>query len=71
MLVTEERLEVRKVPWVVEEIHLSRCEVTERRTVTDTLRHETFDIQTDGDVHINSNPRSEEVTDAEHHAHAR
>ena len=57
VLVTEERLEVRKVPWVVEEIHLSRREVTERRSVTDMVRHETFDIQTDGDVHINSNPR--------------
>lgn len=58
VLVTEERLEVRKVPWVVEEIHLSRREVTERRSVTDMVRHETFDIQTDGDVHINSNPRA-------------
>ena len=52
LLVTEERVEVRKVPWVVEEIHLRRREVTEQQRVTDTVRRETFDIRTDGDVDL-------------------
>ena len=52
LLVTEERLEVRKVPWVVEEIRLGRHTATERRRVSDTIRRETFDISTDGDVDL-------------------
>lgn len=52
LLVTEERLEVRKVPWVVEEIRLGRHTATERRRVSDTIRRETFDIRTDGDVDL-------------------
>jgi uncharacterized protein (TIGR02271 family) len=52
LLVTEERLEVRKVPWVVEEIHLNRREVTDRRRLHGTVRRETFDIETDGDVDL-------------------
>ena len=54
LLVTEERLEVRKVPWVVEEIHIARRQVAEQQRVTDTVRRETFDIGTDGDVELNS-----------------
>ena len=54
LLVTEERLEVRKVPWVVEEIHIARRQVTEQQRVTDTVRRETLDIGTDGDVELNS-----------------
>ena len=52
VLVVEERLEVRKVPWVVEEIHLRGRLVTERRRITDSVRKERFEIQPQGDVEL-------------------
>ena len=52
VLVVEERLEVRKVPWVVEEIHLRRRLVSEGRRVSDTVRRERVDIETQGDVEL-------------------
>lgn len=54
LLVVEERLEVRKVPYVVEEIHLRRRQVTEPTRVSDTVRKERFDIQTEGEVDATS-----------------
>ena len=57
VLVVEERLEVRKVPWVVEEIHLRRRLVSERRRITDTVRKERIDIESQGDVELTTNDR--------------
>lgn len=54
VLVVEERLEVRKVPWVVEEIHLRRGLVSERRTVSDTVRKERIEIDTKGEVELDT-----------------
>jgi uncharacterized protein (TIGR02271 family) len=54
VLVIEERLEVRKVPWVVEEIHLRRRLVTEQIQVEDTVRKERFEINTEGDVDLDN-----------------
>ena len=50
VLVVEERLEVRKVPWVVEELHIRRRLVTEAQAITDEVRKERLDIGTTGDV---------------------
>lgn len=55
VLVVEERLEVRKVPWVVEEIHLRRRLVSEQRRVSDTVRKERIEIAPKGDVELNTN----------------
>ncbi|MDQ3484183.1 MAG: YsnF/AvaK domain-containing protein [Actinomycetota bacterium] len=52
VLVIEERLETRRVPWVVEEIHLRRRIVTEQQTVADTVRKERFEISTEGDLDL-------------------
>jgi len=52
LLVVEERLETRRVPWVVEEIHLRRRIVSEQQTVSDTLRKERFEISTEGDLDL-------------------
>ena len=52
LLVVEERLEVRRVPWVVEEIHLHRRVVTEPRSVSDTVRKERWEMRTEGDVDL-------------------
>lgn len=52
LLVIEERLEVRRVPYVVEEIHLRRRVVTERRQVSDTVRKERWDIRPEGGVDV-------------------
>ncbi|HEX2222329.1 MAG TPA: DUF2382 domain-containing protein [Candidatus Limnocylindria bacterium] len=52
VLVIEERLEVRRVPFVVEEIHLRRQVVSEERAVTETVRKERFDVRVEGDVEI-------------------
>jgi uncharacterized protein (TIGR02271 family) len=57
VLVIEERLEVRKVPWVVEEIHLRRRLVSERRRISDTVRKERFDIEPQGDVDLTTKNR--------------
>ena len=53
VLVVEERLEVRTVPWVVEEIHVHRRVASEQRHVTGTVRKERFQIETEGDIEIN------------------
>ncbi len=50
VLVVEERLQVQRVPWVVEEIRLRRRLVTERGRITDTVRKERWEIQPEGDV---------------------
>ena len=52
VLVIEERLEVRKVPWVVEEIHLRRRLTSETRQIEDTVRKERFEVRTEGDVNL-------------------
>jgi uncharacterized protein (TIGR02271 family) len=52
VLVVEERLEVRKVPWVVEEIHLRRRLTSETRRIEDTVRKERFEVRTEGDVNL-------------------
>jgi uncharacterized protein (TIGR02271 family) len=52
VLVVEERVEVRKVPWVVEEIHLRRRLVSEQRRVSDTVRKERFEVETQGDMEL-------------------
>lgn len=52
LLVVEERLEVRRVPWVVEEIHLRRRVVSEPRSVSDTVRKERWEMRTEGDVDL-------------------
>jgi uncharacterized protein (TIGR02271 family) len=52
VLVVEERLEVRKVPWVVEEIHLRRRLTSETRHIEDTVRKERFEVRTEGDVNL-------------------
>jgi uncharacterized protein (TIGR02271 family) len=50
VLVIEERLEVRKVPWVVEELHVRRRLVTEAKTITDEVRKEHLEVDATGDV---------------------
>jgi uncharacterized protein (TIGR02271 family) len=50
--VIEERLETRRVPWVVEEIHLRRRLVAEQQRVSDTVRKERIQISTEGDVDL-------------------
>ena len=52
VLVIEERLETRRVPYVVEEIHLRRRLVSEERRVADTVRKEHIEIETEGDVDL-------------------
>jgi uncharacterized protein (TIGR02271 family) len=52
LLVVEERLEVRRVPYVVEEIHLRRRVVTEQQQVSDTVRKERWDIRPEGGVDV-------------------
>ncbi len=52
LLVVEERLEVRRVPYVVEEIHLRRRLVTERQQVSDTVRKERWDVVPEGGVEV-------------------
>jgi uncharacterized protein (TIGR02271 family) len=52
VLVIEERLETRRVRWVVEEVHLRRRLVAEQQQVTDTVRKERLEIGTEGDVDL-------------------
>ena len=52
VLVVEERLQVQRVPWVVEEIHLRRRLVTEEKRISDTVRKERWEIQPEGDVKL-------------------
>lgn len=54
VLVVEERLELRKIPWVVEELYLRRRRVSEQRRVSETVRKERFDIETEGEVELTS-----------------
>jgi uncharacterized protein (TIGR02271 family) len=70
ILVVEERLEVRKVPWVVEEIRVFRGIRREAREITDTVRKERIRIDPEGDVRIRDDnggaeratPTNEETT---------
>jgi len=50
--VTAETVEVTKTPRVVEEIEISKRPVTERQTVSDTVRREEADISREGDVTV-------------------
>jgi uncharacterized protein (TIGR02271 family) len=52
VLVIEERLEVRKVPWVVEEIHLRRRAATKTTRIEDTVRKQRWDIGSEGEVDL-------------------
>jgi uncharacterized protein (TIGR02271 family) len=52
VLVIEERLDVRKVPWVVEEIHVRRRLVTEPLSVSGDVRKERMQVKTTGDVSL-------------------
>jgi len=55
--VTAETVEVTKQPRVVEEIEISKRPVTERQTVTDTVRREEADIAKQGDVVVEDGSR--------------
>lgn len=48
--IVEERLQVQRVPWVVEEIHVRRRLVSEPRHISDAVRKERWEIQPEGDV---------------------
>jgi len=48
--VIEERLQLRKVPYVVEEILVRRTPKRETRSVTETVRREVVKVETVGDV---------------------
>lgn len=50
----EERLEVRRVPWVVEEIRLRRHPEPDRQRVTETVRAERIDIEAEGDIDVSA-----------------
>jgi uncharacterized protein (TIGR02271 family) len=52
VLVVEERLEVRRVPWVVEEIHVRRRLVSDTQEIRETVRKERWEIQPQGDVKL-------------------
>jgi uncharacterized protein (TIGR02271 family) len=52
LLVIEERLETRRVPWVVEEVHLRKRLVSEQRRVAETVRKERIEISTEGDIDL-------------------
>jgi uncharacterized protein (TIGR02271 family) len=55
--VTAESVEVTKTPRVVEEIEISKRPVTERQTVSDTVRREEADVTKEGDVVIGDGAR--------------
>ena len=55
VLVVEERVELRKVPWVVEELHVRRRLVKKQQRVSETVRKERFEIETEGNVDVTSN----------------
>jgi len=52
VLVVEERLEVRRVPYVVEEIRVRRRVVHDEREITDTVRKERIEIEPEGEVQL-------------------
>ena len=55
--VTAESIEVTKTPRVVEEIEISKRSVTERQTVSDTVRREEADVTKEGDVVVEDGAR--------------
>ena len=55
--VTAESVEVTKTPRVVEEIEISKRPVTERQTVSDTVRREEADVTKEGDVVVEDGAR--------------
>ena len=55
VLVVEERVEPRLVPYVVEEIRVRRRLVNEEQEITDTVRRERVEINADGNVLLNDN----------------
>ena len=55
--VTAESVEVTKTPRVVEEIEISKRPVTERQTVSDTVRREEAQVTKEGDVVIEDGAR--------------
>ena len=55
--VTAESIEVTKTPRVVEEIEISKRQVTERQTVSDTVRREEADVTKEGDVVVEDGAR--------------
>ena len=52
LLRTEERVEIRRVPWVVEELHVHRRVASHEKRVGTTLRKERIDIRPEGDLHL-------------------
>ena len=52
VLVLEERLEVRKVPWVVEEIEITKVRREEVQEVSAVLRKERLSIDLEGDLEL-------------------
>ncbi|MDQ6681765.1 MAG: DUF2382 domain-containing protein [Chloroflexota bacterium] len=52
VLVIEERLEVRRIPWVVEEIELTRGMRREVRKVSGKVRKERLHVDTQGEIRI-------------------
>jgi uncharacterized protein (TIGR02271 family) len=55
--VTAESVEVTKTPRVVEEIEISKRPVTERQTVSDTVRREEAEVTKEGDVVVEDGAR--------------
>jgi uncharacterized protein (TIGR02271 family) len=52
VLVIEERLDVRKVPWVIEEVHIRRQTTSRPQEITGSVRRERVEIQTEGDLAV-------------------
>lgn len=50
--VSEERLNIEKVPMIKEIVNIKKVEVTDNQKVTETLRHEEAEIREDGNVII-------------------
>lgn len=55
VLRVEERIQVRKVPWVVEELRIRRRRVTAQRRVSENVRKERVEIDTEGDLELTNN----------------
>ena len=60
---SEERVNVEKVPVATEEVRIGKREVTEQRQVTDTVRREEARIENEGDVRIDSENRTPRTPD--------
>jgi uncharacterized protein (TIGR02271 family) len=52
VLVIEERLDVRKVPWVIEEVHIRRQTASRPQEITGSVRRERIEVQTEGDLAV-------------------